>query len=194
MPKIVIDVEGLYFEWLLTSLHPDGVVEGVANAAHLLHNCEFHRRVGNDINRAADGANLRKEFLVEYEEIDVGPNVTNDFLMQECSWFEMLVALSRHLDYLYEGGVEGRFIELITNLHLDSLLAFSNGDGRNIDQLLVDRATSKVDDSQFDRDGHGGLFPLTKAGHPDQRRVEIWDQHAAYFRERLEGVLWTSTN
>lgn len=189
----VIDLKGLYFEWLLTRLHPEGVVEGVGHLADLLHNCEFTRRVGNDINRAADGANLRKEFLLDLDDADVGPNVSNDLMMQECSWLEMLVALARNLDYLYEGGVEGRFIELVKNLDLDSIASFGHSGGE-ADQHRVDVVTSAVDNNQFDSDGHGGLFPLNSADHLDQRTLEIWDQQAAYFRERLEGVLWTSTN
>lgn len=192
----MIDLDTLYFEWLLTCLDPDGATEGVAYVGDLLHNCEFKRRVGNDVNRAEDGANLRKEFMTQFEDADFDPHVTNDLMMKECSWFEMLIALARALDYLYEGGVEGRFIELITNLTLDPMLEHSPRRSkrmREYDQRFVDIATNDVDQNLFKENGHGGLFPLSKKNHLDQRRVEIWDQHAAYFRERLEGVLWTST-
>jgi hypothetical protein len=193
----VIDLEDLYFEWLLTCLDPDGVSEGVAYVGDLLHNCTFERRVGLDINRAKDGANLRKDFLDQFSDADFDAHVTNDLLMLECSWFEMLVALSQRIDYLYDGGVEGRFIELVTNLGLEDLLSFHPHRAEEMgeeDQHEVDIATANVDNNQFDRDGHGGIFPLNKATHPDQREVEIWDQQAAYFTERLEGVLWTSTS
>lgn len=189
----MIDLEDLYFKWLLTRLDPDGVSEEVAYVCDLLHNCDFERRVGNDINRAVDGANLRKQFMLQYEEANFDPHVTNHLMMQECSWLEMLIALADHLDFLYEGGVEGRFIEMITNLGLDELMTFSHRH-RVDDQDYVDAVVEVVDNSKFDRNGFGGIFPLKKADHPDQREVEIWDQHAAYFRERLEGVLWTSTN
>lgn len=189
----MIDLDYLYFQWLLTCLDPDGALEGVAYVSDLLHNCEFTRRVGNDVNRAVDGANLRKEFLSQFSEADFGENVTNDLMMKECSWLEMLVALARDLDYAYDGGVENRFIELITNLTLDPMLDHGPGRSdtmREYDQRFVDIATSNVDHNRFDKDGHGGLFPLEKSGHPDQREVEIWDQHAAYFNERLKGVFY----
>lgn len=189
----MIDIEELYFEWLLTRLEPDGVTEEVAYVCGLLHNCTFTRRVGRDINRAVDGANLRKSFVTQFEDADIDPRVTNSLMMMECTWLEMLVALSTRLDFLYEGGVEGRFTELITNLGLDSLIRYSHIHNLAENQHLVDTVTSNVDNNHFDRDGRGGLFPLTKSGHPDQREVEIWDQHASYFREKLEGVLWTST-
>jgi hypothetical protein len=188
----LIDLDRLYFEWLLTRLDPSGVREGVAYLCGLLHECPFRRRVGNDINRAKDGANLRKEFLIQMEDADFDPHVTNALLDMECTWFEMLVALSIGLDFLYDGGVEENFIELITNLELDALIRVGGPTRSEMmeeyDQRLVDVATSNVDKNKIDENGNGGLFPLKKDNHPDQRGVEIWDQHAAYFREKLEGV------
>lgn len=148
--------------------------------------------MGNDINRAEDGANLRKEFLSQMEDANFDPRVTNSLLDAECTWLEMLVALAISLDYLYDGGVETQFVELITNLELDPILSVG-GPSRSemmeeYDQHLVDVVTSRVDDNHFDQDGRGGIFPLKNQDHPDQRGVEIWDQHAAYFREKLEGV------
>jgi hypothetical protein len=153
--------------------------------------------VGNDINRAEDGANLRKEFLTQFSDADFDPHVTNDLMMSECSWFEMLVALANNLDFLYDGGVEGRFIELISNLGLEHMMVYHLHRPEELqerDQQEVCIVTSVVDRNEIDQDGNGGLFPLRTANHVDQRKVEIWDQHAAYFRERLEGVLWTSTS
>lgn len=189
----MIDIEDLYFEWLLTQIDPDGVTEGVAYLCDLLHNCEFHRRVGNDINRAVNGANLRKEFVTQFEEVEFAPHVTNELMAKECSWLEMLIALSRDIDFLYEGGVDGRFAEIVNNMQLGPLAMFNPNRTRsmvNRDQREVDIATDDIDHNRFTRDGHGGLFPLRKTGHPDQREVEIWDQCGAYFNERLKGVLF----
>lgn len=191
------DIEDLYFEWLLGRLDRDGVTEGVAYLCGLLHNCEFNRRVGNDINRAMAGIDLRQEFLAEFEEAGFAPHVTNELMAQDCSWFEMLVALSARLDYIYDGGVEGRFVELISNIELDELAIYHpdiTDAKRRRDQHIVDVATTNVDRNLFNPDGVGGLFPLEKPGNPDQRSIEIWEQAAAYFREKLEGVLWTSTS
>lgn len=191
------DLETTYFTWLTHQLDPEGVTDGVAYLCELLHNCDFMRRVGRDINRAADGADLRKEFFEEVGTSQFHPDDVDDLLSRECSWLEMLIALSRALDYLYEGGVDGRFAELITNMKLGSVTVFNAARSertRQYDQRRVEIVTSNIDNNRFDRDGNGGLFPLKKTGHSDQRGVEIWDQHAAYFRERLRGVLWTSTN
>lgn len=193
----MIDLEDLYFEWLLGRLDPSGVTEGAAYLCGLLHGCEFHRRVGNDLNRAMDGVNLRKEFLTEFEDANFDPHVTNDLMAQECSWFEMLVALARALDYIYDTGVYSQFIEMLENLQIDHLGVVdpNHSDARvNRDQRTVGDAVTVVDNNLFERSGLGGLFPLTKSTQPDQRKEEIWEQAGAYFRERLEGVLWTFTS
>lgn len=188
----MIDIDAMYFKWLMSRF--DDPTPGLERVCRMLHENVFQRRVGNDLNRAADGEALRRKFLDDYAEVDIDPRVANDFLQQDCSWFEMLLALSESLDYLYELGVKEHFIELITNLGLLKLMFRTSRRYDEIDQDLVDAATNRVDHNLFDADGHGGLFPLNKHDHPDQREVEIWDQHAAYYRERLEGVMWTSTS
>lgn len=193
----MIDLDSLYFEWLLTRLDPDGVSDQVAYVCSLLHKCPFERRVGLDVNRAKDGSNLRIEFFSRHENVRFDQHDVDELLMLECSWLEMLVALSERLDFLYDGGVEYRFVELMSNLGLEHMLRFHphrTEQDEMDDQYKIDTVTSIVNHNEIDRDGHGGLFPLYLDDHPDQRDVEIWDQHAAYFRERLEGVLWTSTN
>lgn len=187
----MIDLEDLYFEWLLSRLDPDGVTEGAAYLCGLLHNCDFRRRVGNDINRSEDGINLRQEFFTQFDELNFGPNVTNELMAQDCSWLEMLIALARRLDYVYDGGVDGRFSELVRNLEIDDLAVYHPNltkARQRRDQRVVDEATSDVDDGNIERNGQGGLFPLRGSGYPDQRRVELWDQAGAYFNEYLEGV------
>lgn len=188
----MIDIDVLYFKWLMTRF--DEPARGLERVCRMLHENVFQRRVGNDVNRAEAGEALRVIFLDDYLEADIDPRITNDFLEQECSWFEMLLALSEALDYSYDLGVKEQFIELISNLGLFKVMLRTAKKYDAADQAYVDAATNTVDNNLFDADGHGGLFPLTKMDHPDQREVEIWDQHAAYFRERLEGVLWTSTS
>jgi len=195
----VIDIYDLYFDWLLLRLDSRGVPWTLENLCILLYENPFERRVGNDINRAADGANLRKAFLMDYDEAEIDPRLTNELLEQDCTWLEMLIALAESLDYLYDGGVLNRFIELVTNAGFGPIIMTpgrpeAQGVVDEFDRQLVARITTDIDHNRFDRDGHGGLFPLQKDDHPDQREVEIWEQHAAYFREKLEGVLWTSTH
>lgn len=187
-------VDDLYFKWLMDQM--EAPTKALARLCWMLHNNTFTRNVGRDSNRADEGLRLRRRFLSDYADADLDPRTTNLFLHEnECSWFEMLFALSEQLDYLYEGGIQDRLLELIDNLGLDVVLN-SPRDGRydETDQDFVDVVTTRVDNNLFDYNGHGGLFPLQSSNHPDQREVEIWEQHAAYFRERLEGVVWTSIN
>lgn len=187
---MITDADALYFEWLTSMLGRP--TESLIRLCWMLHRNTFDRAVGNDVNRAINGMNLRQRFLDELDK-DLDPRKINALMVSDCSWFEMLIALSEALDFLYDGGMQENFLELIGNLGLTKILA-SPRDGRydEIDQELVDSATDRVDHNLFDPDGLGGLFPLRKNDHPDQREVEIWEQHAAYFREKLEGVMWTS--
>lgn len=194
----MLEIDDLYFKWLMDLMsEPSG--EAFERLCHMLDQNVFQRRVGNDINRASDGLNLRRRFLDAYAEADFDPRITNDFLELECSWLEMLIALSERLDYLYDGGIKERFMELIANLGLLTVLFTTSPQSRKsvyneVDQDLIDMATARVDTGQIDINGRGGLFPLEGSDHSDQREVEIWAQVAAYFRERLEGVAWTSTS
>lgn len=191
----MIDVDALYFKWLLKHIDDSIIFE---RFCWMLHRNVFTRRVGNDVNRAVDGINLRVRFLDDLSEANIDPRLSNELMSQECSWFEMLVALANALDYLYEGGTRDWFVELINNMGLIQALNTPDislvNDYNEVDQRAVDNATVTVDKSLFTAHGRGGLFPLQTNNHPDQREVEIWEQHAAYVSERLEGVMWTSTN
>ena len=190
----MIALEDLYFEWLLTCIDPDGVTEGVGYLAGLLHRCEFERRVGNDINRAVDGADLRKEFFAQFPSATFDPAEVETLSMKECTWLEMLIALSRRLDYLYDGGVFSRFVEMVNNMRLGEIAGFVPYRSRQtveLDQRYVDTVTSAIDNNKFRPNGHGGIFPLRHQHRVDQRRVEIWEQCGLYFSEKLgleEGV------
>jgi hypothetical protein len=190
---MMTDVHRLYFNWLAERYGLDESA-GMLRLGHMLHMDVFQRRVGNDVNRAEAGMALRRIFLDDWAEANIDPRTTNDFMAGACSWLEMLLALAERLDFIYDGGVKERFIEMCQNL--DIFVVATRVDPRydQIDQQLVDTMANVVDFNQFDPDGRGGLFPLTKKDHPDQRGVEIWDQQAAYFREKLEGVMWTSTS
>lgn len=184
------DVQQRYFDWLIARTPTASL--SYERLALMLHRFPFRRNVGYDMNRADQGTQLRRYFIDEYSDLDLLE--VNDLMAMDCTWFEMLLALSETLDFYYDGGVKGRFIELITNMGLKPVL-FSRGVGQvpdlygEVDMESVRLATRRVDENLFDANGHGGLFPLSQPPRVDQREVEIWDQAAAYFRERLEGDL-----
>lgn len=193
----MIDIDRLYFEWLYQQLESDAEDQniGLGKLCWVLFHISFVRRVGLDVNLAIDGLKLRRRFLEEYGEVPIEPTITNPFLLEDdCSWLEALLILSEKLDFLYDGGVRGRFIEMLSNAGLDPILLSWGDDPTDNEVYFVESIMSMINHSQFDPKGVGGLFPLVKSEHPDQRRVEIWSQQAAYFGEKLEGILWTSTN
>lgn len=192
----MIEIADLYFRWLMDRVDEDKS-PAFERLCWMLDQNVFQRRVGNDENRASNGLRLRSSFLNDFEEAEIAPHVANDFLEGECTWLEMLIALAEALDFLYEGGVKERFLEMISNLGLLQILftpsdAFKQEAYDEVDQDYIDAATNRVDYNRFSEKGDGGLFPLLGDDHPDQREVEIWDQAGAYFIENLEGVMWTS--
>ena len=120
---MIVEINELYFKWLMAQLgEPSAAFQRLCR---MLDENVFQRRVGNDINRASDGIHLRRRFLEEYSEVNIDPRISNEFMNLECSWLEMLIALADRLDYLYDGGIKERFMELITNLGLLPIL-FTN--------------------------------------------------------------------
>lgn len=192
----MIDIDRLYFEWLLKRLESD--VEdsalGLPKLCWIMYHMAFERRVGLDANRAENGLVLRQDFLSDWDELDISPSITNPFAVEDsCTWLEMLIRLAEDIDYLYEGGVRGRFIEMCRNMGF-GLILLSEEEHTDHDVNLVDTVLDNINHSHIQPNGEGGLFPLKKPGHLDQRGVEIWAQAAAYFSEKSEGELWTSTN
>lgn len=179
-----------YFLWLID--HFESHDRHIKRLCRLLHNASFRRNVGLDSNRAMNALGLRERFL------DRSHTDLVEGLPSEATWFEMMLTLSIDLNYIYEEGVLDLFLEMCFNLGLERVLNAPvgvNGGSAfdEVDQDYIFQSTSRVDNNMIDRIGNGGLFPLRSHSHPDQRGVEIWEQAAAYFNEKLEGVMWTST-
>lgn len=132
---------------------------------------------GMDRNRAADGLQLRQDYADEcYGEVVE--------MSGECTVLEMMVALACRIEYelASEPGEEEpeRWFELfLTNL---DLLGY---DDDNYDEAMVYSILERWMRRQYDRRGHGGLFPLKARRCPDQRNVEIWCQMQSYIMENF---------
>lgn len=139
-----------------------------------LYTIPFTWMVANDDNRAADGVELRDEFVVEceVEYVDV------DWHQRECSFLEMLLALARRTSYNAMGTPAAWFGKFLDNLGI----RFSDRDYDVETEYLVNNAALRVIYRQYDESGAGGIFPLE---HPrqDQREVELWYQASAYLLE-----------
>lgn len=140
-----------------------------------LHGIEFYSLVPNDHNRGEDGKYIRHEFIDE-----VGPTGSPYLPQGECTILEMLIGLSRRLEFettqsRWERTASAWFWILIDNLGLSdctdqNYLECSFGDDKYVTSV-INRMLSR----DYEFDGNGGLFPL-KYPQQDQRRVEIWYQ------------------
>ena len=131
----------------------------------------------NDDNRATEGQDLREEFL-ETSGIDI---VDENWMTLGCSFLEMLIALSRRLDFETSAGAREWFWCLLDNLELRHLT-----DAVDIPPESIDEKINAVIWRTYSFNGRGGLFPLR---HPakDQRQVELWYQLNAYLLELQTG-------
>lgn len=166
-----------YFHWLVAQVREPGrshEEKTYWDLLRLMHRREFVWLIPNDDNRLVDGTDLRLEFLHEngthehMNKADFGP----------CSVFEVMIGISRRLEFNAGGKAEGWAWQLLDNLGLrkmsDPLSLRKQRVVNNILDALVWRTYSP--------DGMGGFFPLGWATE-DQTKVEIWYQMAAYINE-----------
>lgn len=140
-----------------------------------LYSIEFVWFIPNDDNRAADGEELRLQFL-EDRGMDIF-EVDPDWMGLGCSFLEMLVALARRLAFEADGEPSLWFWHMIENIGLEDCT-----DRSRYDQGKAERIVYDVIFRTYDADGHGGLFPLRHA-RTDQREVELWYQMNEYLLE-----------
>lgn len=166
--------DDLYLQWLyrqIASVHknPSRTYWSIARQ---LYTTEFIWFIPNDDNRVEDGRELREEFMRE-EGIDA--DISQEWLHLGCSMLEMLIALSRRLSFAAEGQPRAWFWHLMKNLGLDEI----NDAVQPYPEVRVSNVCDRVIFRTYDKNGHGGLFPLQNA-QENQQKVEIWYQLAAY--------------
>ena len=143
---------------------------GYRDLLRLMHEREFDAWfVPNDDNRIADGHDVRIQWLMSFDGAGLqGP----------ISFLEVLIGLSRRLEFMAGESAKGWAWQLLCNLGLhkmrDPLSRYKTAKAEDIMYSVIWRT--------YDPDGEGGFFPLT---HPkeDQRRIEIWYQLNAYVLE-----------
>lgn len=165
-------LENLYFNWLSAKVMR---VENPApsntywNLLRVLHNTEFAWTVVGDGNRAADGLELRTEFLIAGDIPD-----HPEWRAMPCSLLEMLVAFSRRAEFMDGAPADEWFWGFIDNLGLKEYtdaVPVVDGEVEEVLYSLVWR--------QYEYTGDGGLFPLAEPPE-DQTKTEIWYQFCEY--------------
>jgi len=166
-------LENLYFNWLCAKViqvenpSPSNTYDTLFKT---LHNTEFIWLLSGDDNRAADGKELRREFLL----LGDFPDDVEWRTLYPCSVFEMLIAFSRRCEFNSDMSAKDWFWEMLRNLNMDQITDASEVSPYEIEEVLEHFMWRR-----YPPDGDGGLFPLTRP-HKDQTNVEIWDQFCDY--------------
>lgn len=173
-------LEEVYFDWLYTSiLRTPGRTPSTSYRSLIfaIHSKRFQWLVSGDDNRAIEGVGLRFEFLgnlgIDLEEVDPG------WLELECSVLEMLIAFARRCAFQTALDEKEWFWIFLDNLNLSEI---SDGSYRELQHYIFPTLSVFVG-REYDRRGHGGLFPLTHT-RKDQRRLELWYQFSEYLVEQ----------
>ena len=170
-------LENIYFNWLCAkviylenptpSLRFDKLLK-------TLHGTEFVWLISGDDNRAEDGLELRREFLLE-----AGIPDHPEWRMMPCSLFEMLIAFSRRTEFATDIPAHEWFWEFIDNLGLREYNDSTSITSDEIAEILYAFVWR-----QYDMSGRGGgLFPIEHPKH-DQTQVEIWYQFCEYLTDQ----------
>lgn len=172
-----------YFEWLCEMVHVDQGDKSYWLLMKDLYRRAFYAIIPHDDNRAGDGLELREDFM---RELSYLPEYTD--IGDSCTMLELLIGLAKRMDYettdpYHDEGarIVFWFWELIDNLGLiifDDESYVDCGGFRHVDEI-IDRVLRRT----YNRSGEGGMFPLRKP-IKDQRKIEIWQQMAAYLAER----------
>lgn len=173
-------LDDVYFDWLygqIASVQNRNPRQSHWKMLHVFYVTQFNGYVPNDDNRAADGKDLRIEFLQQTRYPLDDPY--GHWFDLDCSMFEMILALSRRAAFEDEGSPVEWFWRMVHNLELekytDDLFEISI-------QEEVEEVLDRVNNRNYAYDGRGGLFPLQLAT-TDQRTVELWTQLSAYLLE-----------
>ena len=171
-------LDELFFEWLYSQVADPETNDPHRTYTRLLrqmYQTEFVAVVERDENRIEDGMELRREFVAERH---IRRRETASWLELGCSMLELLVGLSRRIQYDAGGEPHYWFWEMVKNL---GLIRMSDAYPRYSERRVAD-VLDRVIRRDYQPNGEGGLFPL-KDPHQDQRTVELGYQLSAYVLE-----------
>lgn len=166
-------LENLYFNWLCAKVvfnENPAPSNTYWRLLRTLHNTEFVWLLSGDDNRAEDGLELRREFILQVDAPDYPEWRRNP----GCSMLEMFIAFSRRAEFISSVPATEWFWEFMKNLGLED---FNDAYLNNTE--IIDDILDTFIWRTYDYNSSGGLFPLNKADK-DQREVELWYQFANY--------------
>lgn len=167
--------DALYLRWLTDKIDAEGKCKMYRSLLMHLFQTTFRecKSVARDVNRARDGVSLRKKFFEE------NGWTFNSLGSPECSWLEMLIALSERIDdqMMYDMNLGNRtdkwFWLIIDQIGLKKYI------DRNYIHDEVDEILDKLGRREYENGGRNGIFKCQN----DVRKVEIWYQVMRFFNE-----------
>lgn len=168
-----------YFEWLLASITGEKCRRDIRDSNTMfvlrsLHSYQFevNPKCPLDYNRVKNAVCDRYYFCSDWI-----PSVQNEFLQtlpDKPSMLEVMIRLSKELDYISDIGEENSFWLMYDNLNLSKANTYE--DVKAICDTVVNRT--------YDRYGNGSFFPQGRwlDAHPELNMadIQIWDQAGYY--------------
>lgn len=182
MPVHLFDEE--YFIWLCELVDAEDPDQGYFGLMHLLHDIRFDsstaKLIPNDDNRIGDAIEMKTYYYIEYRGWNPADMIDNAYFCN-VSVLEVLIALAYRISDTF-GRYDGIywFWEMMRNLGLETCtdkIFYDHGGKERAYRIVRNFMIRK-----YDRDGFGGLFPVTKTSE-DQRKTELWFQANHYFVE-----------
>jgi hypothetical protein len=166
------ELEAGYLKWLSDQV---GALEYM-RLTNEMYNVTFNASVPNDDNRAAEGKNLRTEYL---SIIGQDPSDHYQWLAVPCTLLEMLVGLTARAQFMSGMPAIMWFGIFLDNLGLQH---YNDDDWKPNHRRIISAKLVSLNERTYERTGSGGLFPVYQT-NLDQRTVEIWYQMCAYIQE-----------
>ena len=143
-----------------------------------LHSTPFTYIIPKDLNRAADGASLRRRFVTKMDtdmDLRYVARCLDDTCCRPCSILEMMIALAiRCEEDIMDDPKRGDrtkqwFWNMVVSLGLGAMT------DERFDRDYVDMTLRRFLDREYEPNGKGGLFTIPGTKY-DLRNVEIWYQ------------------
>lgn len=179
-----MDVYKNYFEWLTSFVYDDRYFKTrtFGRLLEQLYNTDFYYILPLDRNRAEDGLDLRRRFLMEFV---CDPNYIVLPNEDPCSVLEMMVALAIRCEetIMMDDDVGNRtgqwFWTMVVNLGLGRM------SDDTYDEGYVAEVLYNFLERNYALNGVGGLV-VVENPRSDMREVEIWYQLSWYLSELID--------